>query len=164
VRHISGGESSSSDDSEPALWPTPSASQANYEEDPVTWLARRETLKEKGINGNGAGMPLGIAAKLWPTPTARDHKIGHRPEAKRSARREGSDGLNDAVRMWPTPTATDGGSDPKKPERAKRSKRGSSSPSLVTAVKSEETTDGALSPTFVEWLMGFPIGWTDLDV
>jgi hypothetical protein len=47
-----------------ARWPTPAASMPNDTEDPETWLARVELLKAKGMNGNGAGMPLAIAAKL----------------------------------------------------------------------------------------------------
>jgi hypothetical protein len=27
-----------------------------------------------------------------------------------------------------------------------------------------EAVSGQLNPTWVEWLMGFPLGWTDLDV
>lgn len=60
-------------------WPTPSACMANDSEDPQTWLARRELLKAKAMNGNGAGMPLAIAAKLhanWPTPRASDGEKG----------------------------------------------------------------------------------------
>jgi DNA (cytosine-5)-methyltransferase 1 len=33
---------------------------------------------------------------------------------------------------------------------------------LSTAVK-EKRTSGTLNPTWVEWLMGFPLGWTDLN-
>jgi hypothetical protein len=47
-----------------ARWPTPAASMPNDTEDPETWLARVELLKAKHMNGNGAGMPLAIAAKL----------------------------------------------------------------------------------------------------
>ena len=61
-------------ETEIAMLPTPNASVANYGESPETWLARREKLKEKGINGNGAGMPLSIAIQLLPTPRA--NKIG----------------------------------------------------------------------------------------
>ncbi len=43
------------------LLPTPNATLANYEEDPESWRARQVELKAKGINGNGAGLPLGIA-------------------------------------------------------------------------------------------------------
>ena len=60
-------------------WPTPSASLRNDAEDPAQWLARAEVLKAKHNNGNGARMPLAVAAKLsqgsaWPTPAARDYK------------------------------------------------------------------------------------------
>jgi DNA (cytosine-5)-methyltransferase 1 len=59
-----------------ALLPTPAASNPNDGESPDTWLARAEQLRAKGINGNGAGMPLAIAAALLPTPTARDGLSG----------------------------------------------------------------------------------------
>jgi hypothetical protein len=48
--------------SEPLL-PTPAAGMPNYDEDPVTWEARRQRLAEKGINGNGAGTPLGVEVR-----------------------------------------------------------------------------------------------------
>ena len=36
----------------------------------------------------------------------------------------------------------------------------------VPAMQKERPLDrgGKLNPQWVEWLMGFPIGWTDLDV
>lgn len=49
-------------------WPTPGAAISNDGEAPETWLARREVLKAKGINGNGAGTPLAMACVLWQTP------------------------------------------------------------------------------------------------
>lgn len=59
------------------LWPTPAASLPQDGETPETFLARRESLREKGINGNGCGTPLSIEAQLWATPTARDGKDGY---------------------------------------------------------------------------------------
>ncbi len=46
-----------------ALLPTPAASNPNDGESPETWLARRERVKESARNGNGMGMPLGIAVR-----------------------------------------------------------------------------------------------------
>jgi hypothetical protein len=46
-----------------ALLPTP-AVVMNDGEQPATWLARRERVKARGINGNGMGMPLPIALLL----------------------------------------------------------------------------------------------------
>lgn len=45
------------------LLPTPNAGMHNVDEDPETWEARRRRLVAKGINGNGAGTPLGVAVR-----------------------------------------------------------------------------------------------------
>ncbi|WP_255252762.1 hypothetical protein [Curtobacterium sp. 'Ferrero'] len=46
------------------LLPTPSAAVVNDGEDTGSWLARRARVKATGVNGNGMGMPLTIAAQL----------------------------------------------------------------------------------------------------
>lgn len=48
------------------LWPTPDASVSNDSEAPEQWRERQAVLKQKGVNGNGAGVPLAIASKEWP--------------------------------------------------------------------------------------------------
>jgi len=64
---------------------------------------------------------------------------------------------------WPTPNAWDGKRGPRSAENLATKKH---QISLVTAVKHSPTTDhqngGQLNPTWVEWLMGWPLGWTDL--
>jgi len=64
---------------------------------------------------------------------------------------------------WPTPNAWDGKRGPRSAENLATKKH---QISLVTAVKHSETTDhqigGQLNPTWVEWLMGWPLEWTDL--
>jgi hypothetical protein len=86
--------------------------------------------------------------KLWPTPTSDDTALRQRPYA------QGGTPLSLAARTWPTPNATDGSKAPKYFARG--------NPSLPQAVKDAEG-GGSLSPTWVEWLMGFPLGWTDLE-
>lgn len=64
--------------------------------------------------------------------------------------------LTDQVKMWPTPTQRDFKSDRSSPEwRESRmaETRGKTLPFVV---------GGTLNPMWVEWLMGYPIGWTDL--
>lgn len=63
-------------------------------------------------------------------------------------------------RMWPTPTTRDhkGG---RKPETLAASGRGETN-SLNDAVTVRDQ-HGALNPEWVEWLMGFPVGWTSLE-
>jgi hypothetical protein len=59
-------------------------------------------------------------------------------------------------KLWPTPAARDHkGVD--KPNRQ-------GGPSLPQAVRDDAPAKGgSLNPTWVEWLMGFPTGWTDCD-
>jgi len=51
-------------------WPTPSTMDNGNSGD--AWEERRKKIKEKGINGNGFGLILPMAAQLagWPTPMA----------------------------------------------------------------------------------------------
>ena len=105
------------------MWPTPDAMVANDGEDLDNWMARRARVKAQKKNGNGFGMPLAIAARMWPTPVAGDYKGQGMSRARREARPP--DNLCSAV--------------------------------LVT------NGSGALNPPWVEWLMGFPLGWTALD-
>jgi hypothetical protein len=81
---------------------------------------------------------------LWPTPSARDHK-------DTGEGRYGRGQLPEAVReTWPTPTQGDA------IRGAGRSAHESNpGPNLRTQA------GGALNPAWVEWLMGFPPGWTD---
>jgi hypothetical protein len=75
--------------------------------------------------------------------------------------------LDDAVasNLWPTPCARDHRSgrfvDPEK-DRSPGKQGGAG---LAEAVSREEhaTGTGRLNPEWVEWLMGFPPGWTDCE-
>lgn len=101
-------------------WPTPDASAMNVGADPQAHLARIDRIKATGINGNGAGLTLGIAAALsgWPTPKQQDITGGRTPE-QLLARRErarakginppGESNLQEKVKLagWATPTRTD---------------------------------------------------------
>jgi hypothetical protein len=64
-------------------------------------------------------------------------------------------------RLWPTPQASDN-----------RDRGNMSNPSIQRRVaigkqimlsQSVHPTSGQLNPTWVEWLMGWPLGWTDLN-
>ena len=59
--------------------------------------------------------------------------------------------------MWPTPKGAASG-----PDFARAKRPSSGGDDLVTAVARK--CGGQLNPAWVEWLMGFPIGWTDLEV
>ena len=101
----------------------------------------------------------------WPTPQARDHRQGSAPASGRMLRKSQqkfSPNLNDSVLMWPTPSARDhkGGYQGGRIRNGKISKD-----TLDVAVQhtdNQSQSAGQLNPTWVEWLMGLPLGWTDL--
>ena len=94
-------------------------------------------------------------SSLWPTPTATSNGPGKDPNNPRGIHQ--GNALATAV-MWPTPRA----SSHQNPVEHGRGGR-----DLVAEVYVRETgkvpTTGQLNPTWVEWLMGFPLGWTDLE-
>jgi hypothetical protein len=103
-------------------------------------------------------MVKAIQRGLWPTPTVH----GNTNRAGVSAK--SGDGLRTAVMRleaghWPTPTARLGD---QRGAQAKRYHDPKRSNDLDDAVAATGTT-GSLNPTWVEWLMGFPPGWTDCD-
>ena len=104
------------------------------------------------------------ASGLWPTPTAMTGGQGIAPSHKK-----GKHGWNtgaavqdslskNPIRMWPTPRAAIGMNMKLTENMAKlRHKK-----YLETEVAYQEKAPGGhLNPKWVEWLMGYPIGWTD---
>ena len=102
---------------------------------------------------------------MWPTPTAGDAKASGSRNTESSKAHFGVS-LTDAVRgdrgsgrMWPTPCATV--MDMDSMERLRLS--GQARTAMKDRGESYQTqTTGQLNPTWVEWLMGFPLGWTAL--
>ena len=70
----------------------------------------------------------------------------------------GREPCNFMKEMWPTPTrvTNTGGA-------ALCKWGGAGSRAKLSKMVTPEELNGALNPTWVEWLMGFPLGWTDLE-
>jgi hypothetical protein len=117
-----------------------------------------------------------MGLRMWPTPSVADVTGGH---TSRSGDRKNEPLLNRAVKLaggpltrqtYPTPTAND---DNKSPEAHLRMKQRmgerdgtranrTAITSLQVRIKADEG-GGQLNPEWVEWLMGWPIGWTALE-
>lgn len=87
---------------------------------------------------------------LWPTPRANEYKDTLQSVPPSRQKDPGKCNLTQRVameRMFATPCAAE----------AQGTHGGNNHRSLRTDVA------GQLNPTWVEWLMGFPPGWTDLN-
>jgi hypothetical protein len=104
---------------------------------------------ERHTGGTGFGF---LPTHSIPTPTASDH-IERKCTSKESPLNyltNKSVSLDRFVKMWPTPTAQD----------AKNNGAPSQMERNTKPLNAE--VGGKLNPTWVEWLMGWPLGWTDL--
>jgi DNA (cytosine-5)-methyltransferase 1 len=134
-------------------WPTPRAGKTTSE-DPETWAKRQRA-------GKVATPPLGMAVKIWPTASSRDWKDtpgmameGTNPDGSKRARNDQLARRVYQEETFPTPTSRD--------HKSGRGKQPRQYSELTPAIERSEPT-GRLNPTWVEWLMGFPLGWTDLE-
>ena len=135
-----------------------------------------KTWPRWGIMLDGECSELGMSVRhiketecgSWPTPCTRDYKGINAPEGL--TRKDGKsrmDQLPNAVayggtqtpQKWPTPLAMDNKADC--PGERRRD-----SPHMETEVKVRAgipvEKKAQLNPSWVEWLMGWPIEWTDL--
>lgn len=95
----------------------------------------------------------GIRAQLLRTPAAADALRGVHPHPDKKA---GQHSLVTQLGMLPTPTSRDHRSEKCSQKMAEKNSRPLSE-TLGT------NTGMKLQPAFVEWLMGFPEGWTELE-
>ncbi len=158
-------------------------SLARFDPDTSLWKTVQHSLLEdsescsviwprSGMTANGQCWELPTSERrtsatgsgLWvPTPCATDAKPftggelyttktgtvrAMRPDGKSSNR-----GLAATVQTWATPVARDY----RHPGRSRLERTGSKAGDPLP-----QQVGGALNPTWVEWLMGWPLGWTDL--
>ena len=135
---------------------------------PTTFDSNEINKPRKPHPGGGQKPPLNQVVKMYPTPTASDIeggaakdvqiKDGHFFRENKKGERWGVK-LRDAMEMYPTPTARDhkdmGYQPTWKPSRDK---------SVPRTVLKNNKPGGKLNPTFVEFLMGFPMNWTKTEL
>jgi hypothetical protein len=104
--------------------------------------------------GSNSRKALKKRQENWPTPDANCGQRGTQPNwtPKRKSGQPAQYTINQAVRdkMFPTPTAHNA------KECNSPSEKNRNTPTLATHA------GGKLNPTWVEWLMGWPLEWTDL--
>ena len=160
---------SESDSGSSPLYPTPTASQ---------YGSSNNGQRSDGTTFKQAGKPslesMARHPATWPTPQARDHKGVPRQMALTHNARP----LNEAVAVaeatrWPTPTAGDSKASGSRNLKGSKAHKGTSLTDAIVRGGSDKPTGGhttlatkkanGLNPSWVEWLMGWPIGWTDCE-
>jgi len=87
---------------------------------------------------------------FWPTPLHSEARQGL--QIRRPGKKGSQISLSTAVKMYPTPTVQDAKNNGAQSQQERNMRP-------LNAV-----VGGSLNPPWVEWLMGFPGGWTDLAV
>lgn len=134
-------------------WPTPATADV--------YTDNLESTQQK--DGSMHSVTLAQAVQMWPTPTAVTRPMEGNVRAYRAKIEAGemTEAEAEAIlgksvweaqgkipAMWPIPTAH--------PDNSNKNGQ-FANPTLGDAV------GGRLNPMWVEWLMGFPLGWTDLE-
>ena len=140
-------ENITGEDGEPVLWKTPIASDS----------ANREFYHNSRGEPNLSGM-----VKMWPTPKASDYK-GSGPAGTKSAYHDlKKHNLKGVVMFDPTPTTGAGmcGGTGNFQQLKKLQEAGKITEEERRSMS--QGNGGQLNPDWVEWLMAFPPGWTDI--
>jgi hypothetical protein len=155
------------------------------------WPTARAEDSESAGNHPGAMYSLTGATRNWATPQAHDQRGAKTPEqiqAQREKTGAGVRNLNEEASTWATPQAFDStecvkGLEAKTYDRNRRAMGGIGGPSrnlreevmdfhpslpappIPDGQQSSEnapTSRRRLNPRFVEWLMGFPLSWSEV--
>ena len=135
------------------LLPTPTTQEIEHPNLVLTDTGRRLTKDGKDSHS----LNLADTVRIWRTPDAHGGRgPSSKERMKMKLKKKMPISLNDQVAhpnlIWSTPTARDW-----------RSGKASEKTLAKNTRPLSEQTGGQLSPMWVEWLMGYPKGWTDLN-
>ena len=128
---------------------------ARNQNDPTqAYAPGAEAWSSNAKNAHNPTSLIGKSIPVMPTPTVGDSRNSANRTANRNTDTH-NDGttLVDFVRMYPTPSSVQGNQVGRWDEWG-----GADNPFRGT-----QTGRGAVNPEFVEWMMGFPQGWTDCE-
>jgi site-specific DNA-cytosine methylase len=136
-------------------------------------LVERGELTEEEAQAmmNGTTLrPPRMKEWMWPTPRARDYKDGSSVPPSRVKNPElatlGQKVVMEDQKMWPTPRASIGMNMSLSEKMATLRHKRYLETEMAYQIQKDNPhkTTAKLSPGFVEYLMGFPDGWTNPDI
>jgi len=134
-------------ENESGFWPTPRCQ-----------MTRPDRARHDLTNGHKCNLEEVVAVRTWPTP--RNCSAMAASITQESAWADRFPNLETVVgrRTWPTPTAHNA-KECDAPSEAHRNE-----PTLTHQARGgDKTLPNKLNPVWVEWLMGWPLGWSDLN-
>ena len=171
VRRIDGNAS--------GLWPTPVANQQAAASIPALLNeAKRLHLRGQCPLATQVAAEHVTGHRMWPSPTAtsrpREGSVrmcrakfvageATLEEASAIAGRDIRDAQGKVPAMYPTPTHMGHHSGGRMNEWGGSGSRSKLKQMVQDGSLTLQEINGSLNPTWVEWLMGFPLGWTALD-
>ena len=148
------------------MWPTPNTM------DSMKGRTPEELKKQATYNKGKWGPKLQTGnlrdAVMWPTPDTQNHRDGSKLRKDNNLDQGGRHGVSlhhavdHAEKMWPTPTKSDHKGSGPTMVRKDGKLRGDRLDYATERNSDGSPTGGQLNPNWVEWLLGWPIGWTDL--
>ena len=96
---------------------------------------------------------------MWPTPKASGQEKLKTLIKRKGIKEAVKHNLTAAVEMWPTPSQRDYKGQNSMKHIQEKPRHNSQLPNRLK----QQGFTGQLNPTWVEWLMGYPSGWTDLN-
>jgi hypothetical protein len=137
-------------ETESGLWATPRTTD-------VTGGPRQLDEKGRRVSKTNPNLKFGAnladQVRMWPTPRASEHKDCGPVGSKSHTHMYNRNYLCAEVKMWPTPSASE----------HKAGQPGDKMQKMLgNHPEVRQSGTGTLNPTWVEWLMGYPEGWTVL--
>ena len=121
------------------------------------------TLSKSNTNRNSDSLPVRVMKmekikeqEMYPTPRARDYKdsVTTVPPSVQKGRNPSLGQKIAMKQMLPTPSAS---------EHKARMQGNTQASKCITSLAQKEKPGGRLNPEFVEFLMGYPMGWTEIE-
>ena len=138
------------DETDSGLWATPRTTDVTGGPRELDEKGRRVSKTNPNLK---FGANLADQVRMWPTPRASEYKDCGPVGSKSHTHMQDRKYLCAAVKMWPTPSASE----------HKAGQPGDKMQKMLgNHPEVRQSGTGTLNPTWVEWLMGYPKGWTDL--
>ena len=148
-----------------SMWPTPTTKGFGHASEGQTMIMRKKveagelTEEEAQAMMNGTTLrPPRMKQWMWPTPKASGQEKLDTLIKRKGVKAAVQHNLTAAVEMWPTPTARDYKGQNSLKHIEEKPRHNSQLPNRLR----QKGITGSLNPTWVEWLMGYPAGYTDL--